>query len=348
MTNPYIYTLEKSINVSKKTELFLEKNPILKTKINQLGWAYFNIGKIIPQTTENLLSGHFFPFVESWDELQISFNLAAFGLYKQAFAALRSGLELGLMSVYYNINDEGHKTVQDWFKSKRTLEANTPRRREIWSLLNTNNNIKNFDKKFNLHSRLDDLNFLHNYVHTKGYNYSNRLGLLKSNSQTFEEKMFVKWLYTYEEIFIIVATLHLIKYPIGIIEFEWGNKCGIDNPFPVLEKDQIRRLQDFLPNDYIVEIRKIASEDKPTQGLFKYIQGLPDMTEIDLEEQALKLDKLWIELHPEGFIGWKKQELKMIKHFNYSDEDKNKILNRMRALKKWAIENNVLSKNKRS
>lgn len=275
---PYIYSPEKSIEVLKETETFFRKNTSLKTKIEELGWVYESIGKTIPQTTENFWSGHFFPFMESWNELQISFNLAIFGLYKQAFMSLRSGLELGLLSVYYNINDEGHKTVQAWLRAKDSWEANTPRSDKIWKILKSNKNILKFNDKFHLYERFNKLSFLHNYAHTKGYKFSNKLGILKSNSQTFEEKIFIKWLETYEEILVIIATLHLLKYPIGIIEFEWGKKCGIDNTYPVLEIFEIKKINNFLPKDYIEAIKEIANNDESTQDFYKQIQDIPDMT----------------------------------------------------------------------
>ena len=148
---PYIYEPEKSVEVYKTTSEYLTKNSNLKDKI----W-------------DNLFSGHFFPFTESWDEIQISYNLICFGLYKQAFVSLRSGLELGMLSVYYNINDEGHKMVKDWLLSKETYEANTPRASSIWKVLLSNENIRIFDEKHDLKSKFNELGFLHNYVHTKG------------------------------------------------------------------------------------------------------------------------------------------------------------------------------------
>ena len=114
---PFIYKPEKSITVLKQTEDYFEKNPDTIRKIKELSWICDSIGKTVPQTTENFWSGHFFPYTESWDELQISFNLVMFGFYKQAFMSLRSGLELGLLSVYYNINDDGHLEVQSWVVS---------------------------------------------------------------------------------------------------------------------------------------------------------------------------------------------------------------------------------------
>src|SRR6478735_450237 len=107
MVHSFIYTPDKSIEVYKETKEFLNQNPEVSAKIEELSWIYYSLHNVIPTTTEAFWSGHNFPYEESWDELQISFNLICFGLYKQAMASLRSALELGLLSVYYNISNEG-------------------------------------------------------------------------------------------------------------------------------------------------------------------------------------------------------------------------------------------------
>lgn len=254
---PFIYEPGKSIEVLHSTEAYFESNPSVLKKIIDLKWLYQSIGKTIPHTTENLFSGHFFPFVESTQEFEVSFNLVLFGLYKQAFMSLRSALEVGILSVYYNINDEGHKEVKDWLRSKDTWEANTPRADKIWKILNKNKNIESFNNKFELRKQFDELAFLHNYVHTKGHKFSNQLGRFKANHQTFEENILLKWVETYEKATIIVALLHMLKYPISVIEFDWHEKIGIDNPFPVLEIHEIERIKSFLPNEHFAEIQKI-------------------------------------------------------------------------------------------
>lgn len=336
---PYIYEPEKSIEVFKVSEKYLNINPSIKEKIINLDWCYKSIGKSVPQTMENFWSGHFFPFVESGEELQISFNLVMFGLYKQAFTSLRSALEVGMLSVYYNINDDGHKIVKDWLNSKDTWEANTPRSDKIWKILKTNKNIDNFDRKLNLKDRFEDLSYLHNFVHTKGHKYSNKLGLMKSNFQTFEEKVFLKWLDAYENIVIIVATLHMLKYPIASIEYDWSDKVGIDNPFPVLEIFEIERIREILPFEYFCEIQSIAGGDSDAQELLKHIDRLPDMTEEEKEQQKINFDKSMIE-HGQGFFEWEMQELKYLEKM--SDAHKDKVLCRIDIIRQWAIENNMM------
>lgn len=93
-----------AISVPFKLYLITEFQKLKEEEQKQLGWIYHTVGMIVPQNFENFWSGHYFPFIDSWEELQVSFNQICFGLYKQAFVSLRSGLELGLLSVYFNIN----------------------------------------------------------------------------------------------------------------------------------------------------------------------------------------------------------------------------------------------------
>lgn len=253
--------------------------------------------------------------------------------------SLRSGLEVGMLSVYYNINDEGHNTVQSWLKSKNSWEGNTPRADKIWKTLKSNVNIASFDAIFDLHKEFDDLNFLHNYVHTKGVKYSNKLGLVKSNCQTFEEDILYKWVDAYERVIILILTLHLLKYPIGIIEFEWWKKCGIDNPFPVLEIYEIDRIKKILPDGYMAEIKHISENDMDTQALFNHILKMPDMTEDEREQQNINFDKMTIE-HGDGFIAWENREMEFMKRD--SEGDRRKTLKRIEVIREWAVENDMM------
>ena len=45
---PYIYEPDKSIEVFKDTNDYLEKKPTIKERIEHLGWVYHNVGEIIP------------------------------------------------------------------------------------------------------------------------------------------------------------------------------------------------------------------------------------------------------------------------------------------------------------
>jgi len=171
---PFVYRPTHSLDVLEESKKYLKTHTALSEKISLLGWNYQHIWKSIPLTTDNFFSGHFFPLLESSYELQISSNLCMLGFYKQAFSSLRSALELGMLSIYYNINDEGHLAVKDWLASKDNWDANTPKTKKIWQILLSNPNIQTFNDKFDIRARHSDLGYLNNYVHTKGYHYSNQ------------------------------------------------------------------------------------------------------------------------------------------------------------------------------
>ena len=336
--SPYIYEPDKSIEVYKETEKYFETNPEIKKRIEELGWIYHTVGMIIPHNFENFWSGHFFPFIESWEELQVSFNQICFGLYKQAFVSLRSGLELGMLSVYFNINDDGHNAVKEWLNAKDNKEANTPRAETIWKILLSNNNIKIFNDKHNLRQTFDNLGYLHNYVHTKGAKHSNRMGVLKSNFQTFESKLISKWLDSYADIISLVSTLHLLKYPISVVRFDYRKKFGIDIPsFGGLEEYNIDKIASILPEKYLEDIVLIANEDPTTQETIKEISAFPDMTDEQVEEQIINLEKMSIE-NGEGFTKWLENQEKFLKSLGQIEFDE-KMKTRIELLRKWATEN---------
>lgn len=345
--SPYIYEPDKSIEVYRETEKYFEENPVIKKRIEELGWIYHTVGMIIPHNFENFWSGHYFPFMDSWEELQVSFTQICFGLYKQAFVSLRSGLELGMLSVYFNINDEGHNTVKDWLKAKDTKDADTPYAKTIWKILLQNDNIRKFNEKHDIETIHKNLGYLHNYVHTKGAKHSNRMGLLKSNSQTFEAKLISKWLTTYSDIISLISTLHLLKYPISVIRFDYSKKFGIDIPsFGGLEEYHIDKIASILPDKYLEDIELIAKEDTATQETIKEISAFPDMTEEQVEEQIINLEKMSIE-DGEGFTKWLENQERWHKSFGENEFDE-KMKNRIELLKIWATENNFLeSKAKR-
>lgn len=310
-------------------------------------WIYHTVGMILPQNFENFWSGHNFPFSESWDELQVSFNQICFGLYKQAFVSLRSGLELGMLSVYFNINDDGHNAVKEWLQSKEHKGADTPFAKTIWKILKQNDNIRSFNEKHDLETVHSKLGFLHNYVHTKGVKYSNRMGILKSNSQTFEPKLILKWLDTYYEIISLISTLHLLKYPISVVRFDYSKKFGIDIPsFGNLEEFNIDKIATILPENYLADIETIAQADNATQETIKEISAFPDMTEEQIEEQIVNLEKMFIE-NGEGFTTWLENQEKFLKSLGEEEFD-DKMKNRISMLRQWAEENGYIeSKSKR-
>lgn len=336
---PITFDPEKSYEVYKLTQRYLEDNPAIYEEIYELLWTYHALTDIIPQTTTNLWSGHYFPMLESWEEIQISYNLVCFGLYKQAMGSLRSGLELGLLSVYYNINDEGHKTVQKWLSSHDSKEANTPRAQEVWKIISANENIAEFQKSFDLRQRFFDLGYLHNYVHTKGNKYSNNLGQMKSNFQTFETKGLKLWSEALQEVLVLIATLHILKYPMSLVEYDYSKKFGIHIPsFPHLQQLPRERLKKMFQHNYFEKLELISRNDNETKSFIDWIESHPDLTEEDIEKQIVDADKSMIE--NQGIEDYKRQQLLLYQSESIEDLP-DKIKNRVLMLEEWATENNV-------
>lgn len=337
----YIYEPDKSIEVYKETEKFFEENPEIKKRIEELGWIYHTVGMIIPQNSENFWSGHYFPFNDSWEELQVSFTQICFGLYKQAFVSLRGGLELGMLSVYFNINDDGHNAVAEWLHAKENREADTPFAKTIWKIILQNDNIRKFNEKHNIETVHKNFGYLHDYVHAKGAKHSNQMGILKNNSQTFEAELISKWLKSYADIISLICTLHLLKYPISVVRFDYNKKFGIDIPsFGGLEEYNFDKIAAILPDKYIEDIKLIAKEDPTTQRTIQEINALPDMTEEQVEEQIINLEKMFIK-NGEGFTSWLDDQEKQLKSFGIEEFD-NEMKARIELLKKWAEENNFM------
>jgi len=336
--SPYIYEPDKSIEVYKETEKYFKTNPEIIKRIEELGWIYHTVGMIIPQNFENIWSGHYLPFIDSWEELQVSLTQICFGLYKQAFVSLRSGLELGMLSVYFNINDDGHNAVKEWLQAKDKKEADTPFAKTIWKILLQSDNIRKFNEKHDIEAVHKNLGYLNNYVHTKGAKHSNRMGLLKSNSQSFEGKLISKWLESYADIISLVSTLHLLKYPISVIRFDYRKKFGIDIPsFGGLEECNIDKIASILPEDYLKDIELIAREDPTTQETIREIRTFPDMTEEQVEHQIINLYKMSIK-NGEGFTKWLENQRHLYKLIGQNEFDE-KMKCRIELLRIWATEN---------
>ncbi len=324
MIYPFIYDCDKSIDVYYKSKNYLEETGSKET-VSELGWAYHSIGDVIPHTTENFWSGHFFPYTESWDEIQVSFNLCLFGFYKQAMVSLRGGLELGLLSVYWNLNDDGHKVVRDWLKSNK----NTPRFDVVWKKLEKHPNFQFFQRNHDIKSRLLNLGFLHNYVHTNGHLFSNSLGVPKPNFQTFEINGIRKWLEAYQEVITVLCILHLVKYPIGTIKYDYFSKFGLDIPsFGGLDTGQVERLEKIVGTEIFGYIQEISQNDPTAQSLLSWINNLPEMTREEIDKQVIEMEKPSIAQM--GFENWAQAN----GHF-LVDEHYRKLFEH---LKNWALE----------
>lgn len=182
--------VEENIDeVVASTETFFKDHPEYAEIIETYVLAFHNIINLIPATIDNFWSGNLFPYASAEYELHSSVYFATRGFYKHALNSLRSVLELGLLSVYWDIEDKSHIEIQEWLQSKE----DTPFRRTIERRLLENKNIKRFNDERGFFTQLGALyRRLSSFTHTKGAIYSSR-ALSISNFNTFQEMFLRYW-----------------------------------------------------------------------------------------------------------------------------------------------------------
>ena len=111
--------IEATYNASIK---YLDDHDDIKKDFTTHLWAYHEIGDIVPQTIDNVFSGHFFPYLESYLHLENSCELCLQGFYTYAFFALRSALELGILYVNFALNDKEYEELKNGNRSSSVYQ----------------------------------------------------------------------------------------------------------------------------------------------------------------------------------------------------------------------------------
>ena len=330
------------IGTLKKTDEFLKAHKEIIEKINLSIGVARSLLEIVPITPENAMSGHLFPLGEAEDEFECSIQFCKLGFYKHAIISLRHFLELGLLSVYYDIDDKSHISIQDWLHSKE----DTPYARTVLKKLKTNTNIAEFDVKFSLlEETYKCYSFLCNFTHTKGYRYSSKR-LSRSNVNNFQEKAFLKWLDVMIKVLSLVVTFHILKYPLALQNTPLYKKFGLNPPAGgFLEPNQVDNFKKILSSEWIVALQQISDNDSDAVGKAEWVNTLPDINESEIEEQIEREEKRWIEM--QGFERWEKDQDTHLKYLKeqFPSEYESELL-RIDKIKIWAKENNLLSKGK--
>lgn len=342
--SPYPISLLNSpdniFEVFNKTNELLTKNSEYKEVIELYLRANRHILDLIPQTVYNFWSGHIFPLSEAEYELESSVDLALFGFYKQAMQSLRNFLELGLLSLYYNIDDMGHIAIQNWLHS---LE-DTPFRNRILKQILKNKNIEKFNNEINI---IKEINILYkklcNYIHTKGLKYSSST-LIRSNVNNFNEKTFIRWLKYFKQVVRIIVSLHLLKYPVGLQYTPIDQKFGLNKPIGgFLNPDQVKEIKKIFDDKTLKLLQKISNEDELAITLANQINQYPNISKEEFSKQIEENDKRQIE--GMGFKNWLKNQKTILKILKNNNQNKyKKMLTYIKKIKKWAKLKNLLTK----
>lgn len=330
-------TILEILNMSNE---YFEQNLEVVEKIQDCNWVLRSLFELIPQTVENFWSGHVFPVTEAEYEMESSIVFCKFGFYKHAISLLRNVLELGLLSVYWDINNQAYIDIQNWLKSKEE----TPFRKDIFTRLATHSNIKTFDERQNIFSKTRQLyGRLSNFSHTKGYGYSSRkLNAHHSNVNGFNASSLKKWFELMQETIEIVTVFHILKYPVGLQYTPMEDKFGINGPAGgFLRPDQVERIKKIISFDLLVDLQEISDKDPEAIAMTTWISEQPDITEEAFSRQLQKEDEDWIER--QGYEDWLKNQKRVYSHLKkkYPKEQQQKV-EYYKKMRKWAKENNLL------
>lgn len=279
--NKILTTYDDSVN-------YLKNHKELNRDMGHYLYAYHEIADLIPQTTENIGSGHFFPFLESGYELENSYELCLEGFYSYSFAALRSVLELCIIGIFFAVDNKEHENVRPWISSKKQ----TPRFKDALQGLNKIPCFKEFNQRFVYIKKTIDLyHHLSGYIHTRGFQYSSTAST-KANFNQFNEKALIKYSKLMFSVVSSIIEIMLIKYPIGIKPLPLFDKFGINPPAGgFLEFQQIIYLKYVLTDEKLGFIEHVADNDQEVKDIINELESLPDLSSEELHKQAKEFDK---------------------------------------------------------
>lgn len=269
------------------TDKYLLANPRLDEKIYKLIWAYQEVGHVIPQHIDKFASGHFFPHTESLYEIECSCQLIKLSFYKYAFIALRNALELGLLSVYWDKDDNSEIAIQDWHSSKK----DTPFKKDIIIGLKSIDNINKFCNHYDLFATVNKLyGDLSDFTHTKGYLHSGQ-SLNHANFTRFNEKAILRWTELLEQVIQLLLTVHILKYPVALQDTPMEEKFGMNTPIgSFLDTYQAEQIKEVLNTDELSVLQEISNNDEGARALAEWVNSHPDISEEEFKKQLDEWD----------------------------------------------------------
>jgi len=323
-----------------ETNEYLREHPETKKKIEEINWTFRSLLGLLPETLETFWSGHIFPIAEAEYELECSIVFCKLGFYKHAIGALRNVLELGLLSVYWDVDGQSHIDIQDWLRSMES----TPFRKRVFARLRTNSNIREFDDRQDIFGKTKALyEKLSDFSHTKGFGFSSRqLNKHQSNVNSFNETSLARWQELTEKVVEIVTIFHILKYPVGLQYIPIMQKFGLNGPVGgSIEPHEVERIKEIISKDMLRDLQEISNKDPDAIEAVKWVNNLPDLTESEFSEQIERQDKNMIQM--QGYEQWIKNERKFYKEIKKNKpeeyEEKKQYFKKLRL---WAKENGFL------
>jgi hypothetical protein len=273
-----------------ESTLYLHDHPVLRKRITEAMFALHEAGDLIPQTIEKAMSGHYFPYVLSYEEVENGYLLALCGFYRHALVALRTTLEFGVIGAYFAVDDREHITVRPWIRG----EVRTPTFEVAVRALSRLHRFDAYDRQFQLVKTLRELyDELGAYTHIRGYARSHgALGL--ANFNAFSEQALVLWTGYLERVTRHVIAVMLIKYPLGLCGLPLDEKYGLNGPIGgFVQPHQVDIFKSVLRDKEAALLQELTDADPDVQSVRQQINDLPDLTFEEFEAQAAEFRKRW-------------------------------------------------------
>lgn len=338
---PLLHSKRSVDETYELTAQYLQDNAVVLEDINDHYWALHYVWDVIPQNISTIFrSSHTFPAMEAQSKFDSAIALALEGFYHESILCLKNCYELGLLSVFYNHDENGPSNIEAWAKG----EIDTPFMRELKKGLKKVPGFIDFDVKFGLFDELDaTYRTLNNYSHTRGIRHSARGIAMQSNVNHFEEKAFSEWWRVASVVAKSLVLVHTIRYPLAIKKLNLYTKFGISIPFGYfLDDGHVDMVRKVLPDDRLQFIEGLLEKDEFSQSVIKDVLDMPDMTKEDYKKQTFNHHRMSVEHDPDGYEGWFESHSKMYEQFGVDVYEK--FLEEAKELKKWAEENGFMNK----
>jgi len=241
----------------------------------------------------DFFGGSNFSMIEAYHEFKSSYAITKFGFFKQGLMSLRSGLELGVLSTYWSVVGKDDRTFKNWLRAREK----TPFSKAIQAKLLTNKNISIFNERYPIKDFFDKLGVLHNYVHTKGVSHSTFGEFQKLLfGQESNKTLFERWCQAFHECVQLIVILHLLRFPIASLNYDFIKKFGSYNKSPFcgglfgdFQEDLIR----FVGEEKLLFAQEIARDDDETVELMEWLDSHPDLSQEEIDSIVVEEQREW-------------------------------------------------------
>ncbi len=296
---------EQTINHYKSISDF-EQTEHYKAEVESGLRSLFLLSQNFPlKSISEYFSGSNFSLMESYEELEASYELMKFGFFKQSMISLRVAFDIGLFSIYWLIVGTESIEFENWLSSKN----DTPfKNKNFWTKYRSNLNINEFDRNFGLIEEIKAFG-LSDFVHTKGILFSNYGKFQRRLNGQDEFVNFNIWLKHFKQIVKIIEILHLLKFPTLNLNYSTDfliSKFGIFDKIPQFGGgfgDEMACIFSFVPIDQKAFITVLSQNDDEVKYVKNWIDNLPDLSSGEVRNIILEQQKRKIELSG-GFENW--------------------------------------------